>query len=132
MNSKVINSVGVGIAVLVVGWAWYAVLTTFPPATSANPVAPAPAAQLSGPMATIAAHQAATNALLNPPDPSPNPTPSGADPTLPPIANPNESSPALPGAPGETPAAPPTTTRPLQVEKWDFDFEKKPLPPDVK
>jgi hypothetical protein len=130
MNAKVINTIGVGIAVLVVGWAWYAVLTTFPPAPSAAPVAPAPSTQLSGPMATIAAHQAATNAMLNPPDPSLSPAP--PDSTLPPIVNPNESSPGQPGTPGATPTALPTTTRPLQVEKWDFDFEKKPLPPDVK
>ncbi len=129
MNTRIISAIGVGIAVLVGGWAYYAVLSTM--LAQAPAAAPATTA-LSGPMATIAAHQAATNALLSPPVPSVAPGNAPVDPNAPGTLNPGEVGPPVPG-PGEVvpaPVVPPK--RPPGVEKWDFDLEKKPIPIDVK
>ncbi|MBL8745585.1 MAG: hypothetical protein JNK58_04420 [Phycisphaerae bacterium] len=130
MNSKVINTIGVCIAVLVGGWAYYAVLSTIPaPAPAAVP--PAPTAP--GPMSIIAAHQAATNAAINAGGPAAAPSNVPVDPNAPGAMGPNQdgTQPPAQGPPGPIPgAAPPKRT--IAVEKWDFDLEKKPFPIDVK
>lgn len=134
MKSKVISTIGVGVALLVGGWSYYAVLSTMPAQASATVLAAA--TQPTGPMAMIAAHASATNAAAN--QPGSGASPAGVpgsmpnDPNAVPGVNPAEIGPPL-SEPGGDKSAPKSAPRsPIPAEKWDFDFDKKPLPSDVK
>lgn len=132
MNPKVITTIGVGLAFLVGGWAYYSVLSTMPASAPAAPLPPTTGSALNNNLATIAAHQNLTQQLLNGVDPN-DPLAPAIDPNLPlapatPAVDPTSVNPATnPGAP----IMPPMTRQPVPVEQWDYSFRQKPLSPDV-
>lgn len=134
MNSKAINLVGSGLAMLVMLWVAYAMMKSTPSTpTVALAQVPPGGAPGSSAMASLGTYQQ----IISSADPNTVPLPSS--PILPaPADAPAEDATPADGStpatgksgPGATPPASPPR-RSVPAEKWNFDFKQKPLPPDV-